>query len=278
MGYGVFRRRPRHTPRQGLPWLGTSLDTSQNTLLDYAVAEWPGTSAEGNPEIDEIASYDLAENSTDTTGVGSTTGGLFGGNRRDHNGANNEYFNVAHADALSAAGGFAFGVWCELDAISGDLRIAGMGNSGLTTGSWRAYHTGSGTIKVSVTDGTGSVEATSLVTVSAAARFHLYVEYDIDNDLVGISVNGETLVQEDTSGLGTIAASTSEFRIFRTSGGSPHQNDGKWEQAALFSGPIGATNRAALYNGGSGLAVADWNASASGGAEFPFHIYYAGAF
>lgn len=94
--------------------------------------------------------------------------------------------------------------------------------------------------------------ATSLVSVTAGSWFHIYAVHDSVNNIVGVSVNNETLVTTATTGAPSSTAGQ-PFRVgARDTGGSPLYFDGSIDELGMWSRTLTTEERTALYNSGVG--------------------------
>lgn len=169
---------------------------------------------------------------------------------------------------------FAVGCWVKLGTLTGTTQaIVGKYN---TSGNQREWflqydHASSkfGLIVSSNGTSTTTVLANTFGAVSTGTWYYVFAYHDSVNDVIGVSVNAGT--RDTTSHSTGVFQGTASVRVGQISGILPMNGD--VDELSFWSGGIpSSSDVSAIYNGGSGLEFASWDASASGGGTYsPFH-------
>jgi len=261
MGYGVFRRRPLPRRRIGLPWLGVTA-AGGNTLLDDVLVHYTMDEEAGNDRLDSIGALDLDEASTSGS-VGQTASGKIDGAADFDASDAQRLIRPSHDASLAMDSTRMAAFWVRLDTVaSGTGIIAGMHNAGVSGSSWRVYRS-TAAIVFRLTDGTGTKEL-SVGSLSADTWYAVIVYHDTSDDTLGISVTPDSesalsAFTTDSVGLTPIEGNAVLAFGAASAGGSPL--DGKADEFAMWAAIKSEADLEAWFNGGDGLAVAEWGTS-----------------
>jgi hypothetical protein len=173
------------------------------------------------------------------------------GNAASFSGGNPSYFTRPAGHGLQAgARSFAFSLWVTLDAVVNEV-ILWCGNSGhtYTNDYYLHYISSSLTFYVPSAGVWRQASATTFGAWTAGVANHVYCEYDIDANLIGISINNGTLDQ----GLGPVTPNDMGHGFFLG-----YVNgfwfEGDLDEVAFWGGRVLTTaERSELYNDGSGI-------------------------
>ena len=228
-----------------------------NGLLNALIAYWPGNEASGDL-------LDLHSNSltlTDTNSVTNAAGKVYA-TARQYTAANFEYHARA-GNALLSTGDvdFTFATWVYLDTVAANNAILGKYGALGQREYGILYPIASSRIQFRVSnDGTNTtfVNADALGTPSASTWYLVVAWHDSVADTINIQINNGTAnsaahatgVYDSAEGFTIGYASVfSSARIGPTA---------FWKSAAGGGGVLSADQRTALYNGGTGLAYAEF--------------------
>lgn len=227
--------------------------------VPFAVAHWSLDEASGT-RFDSIGSNDLTDNNT----VASATG-MFG------DAAN---FEADDAERLSLASNSDV-QQSDIDyMIRAVVQLESKGATRTIVSKWNTgaqeyllyYDSGDDRFNFIVRDGStntvGVVSATNFGSPSTATQYLIHAWHSATNNEVGIAVNAGTANTASTSG--APGAGASEFCI----GGHDATGnfDGLIDDVVLVKNYIlDATERSEDYNGGAGVAFADWAGGGGGG-------------
>ncbi len=234
-------------------------------LTDNLISYYDCEEASGNL-IDIHGANDL----TDTNTVGTAAGKV--GNARDFEKDNSEYF--LHTDNTDLSTGdidWTFACWVNAETLLSFPVIANKGWSGSAGArEWVLYFNDSPNrfefIVENSSSGTTTVNANNLGAPSTATWYHIVIWHDASANQIGIAVNAGTA---DTAAHTTgVRDSAGDFRI----GASPSQSlywDGLIDEAGFWKRVLTSQERTDLYNGGAGLAYADFGGGAATFVPYP---------
>jgi hypothetical protein len=228
--------------------------------IPSAVAVWTLDESSGT-RIDSIGSSDLTDNNT----VGVDAGKF--GNAADFIAANDEYLSVAdNADLSMGDVDFTIRFWAKLNNVSSRQDLVAKwdpddGREYIVT-----YNTSTNRFTLFVSsDGTSSTSvnlaADNFGAASADTWYLIHAWHDSVNNELGISVNAGTPDTEAHS-LGVFDGSEN-FQLGRRSGTTNVANmDGALDDVVILKGYVlDSTERTEDYNGGAGIAFAQWGAN-----------------
>lgn len=225
----------------------------------YAVAAWPLDEISGT-RFDSVGSSDLTDNNT----VGSTAGKF--GNAADFESGNSEYLSIADNTDISAGDvKFCIRVWVRLESKADSQGVLGkwQTSGGKNREYLLFYDSGLDRWRFAIADPADSVTvvtADNFGAVSTGAWMLLHAWHDDSANLIGISVNaGAANTESHSTG---IRDDVSDFIIGANGsvGGVTGQFfDGLIDDTVILKWYIlDATERTEDYNGGTGVAFADW--------------------
>lgn len=205
--------------------------------------------------LDAVGSIDLIDNNT----VGAA-GGMFDG-ARDYEQSAGEYHSHSDDAALSVADVDAFWiVWLNAESLSNFPTIFSKGLAGQTTREYTLWVDTDDSNKGAFSLGNGT-NVTTVKTTGALSTsvWHLLIgRHDATSNEIGISIDGGAFVTTAHSGGGFDG--TGEFQL----GASAAQSifwDGLLDEFVLGKGYLFTdADASALWNGGTGVAFADWDA------------------
>lgn len=236
----------------------------RNGLLNALIAYWPLNEASGD-------AYDAHTNGltlTDTNTVTSAAGKVYA-LARQYTLANAEYHVRADDDALLSAGDvdLTIAAWCYLSSITNNTERV-IAAKGTATTEYQLYHynlTGVSNVFVIGARNSGNTESVYVSntsgTISLNAWYLVIAWYSANADTLNLQLNNGTVDSATLSG--GIRDSGNAFRIGRSSIAGALW-DGRigpvafWKSAAGAGGALTAAQRAALWNGGAGLAYANF--------------------
>jgi hypothetical protein len=229
-------------------------------LTDSLVASFELDEASGNA-IDSVGSNDLTETSG-TIGAAAGPGGV--GGSRDFEAGETEYFTIDdNADLSMGDIDFTVEAWVNLETTPGTEMVILNHWGGLARGyalvvssaSLFVWRVGSG---AGATRGTAT--ATTFGSPSTGAWHQVIASHDAAANEVAITVNAGT--PEAAATTGAAGESNLAFRIGATTNNQDYF-DGKIAKVRLWKRVLTSGERTQLYNGGDGLAYADFG----GGGE-----------
>lgn len=228
-------------------------------LAPSAVAAYALDEASGNA-LDQVNSYDA----TETSGtIGTDTGKL--GSARDFEAGDDEWFERAsNSDFQTGDVAFAAFVWVKPESIGSGMTIFSKLDG--SNGEYRLEIDGGGSIRWVVYGASGfgsSAAAVSDTTASAGNWFRIVVWHDPTANEIGIAVNDDS--PTTTSITGGVYVGTGPFMIgSQNPFGQPF--DGLIDELVFLKGVVpSAAEITEDYNGGTGVAFADWDAEGGGG-------------
>lgn len=200
--------------------------------------------------LDEIGSQDLTDNNT----VGSAAGKF--GNARDFERSNTEHFS--DTDSTVRRGDQVFSGWAwvqtEDNGVSQTV-MKGYGGSGWvmdwrqSTGRWRFEHDG---------DGTGVAVFVTETPSNGVWKLVMWFN-DSANNLRGLSIDGAAFTTAGT-GAGNGSTNLGEFQVGAFFTTDPW--DGLIDECGVLHDYVWTDQDAAdLWDGGTGVAFADWDAA-----------------
>lgn len=235
-----------------------------NGLLNNLVAYWPLSEAGGaNNAIDlHTNALHLTQNSS----PGSDTGKVYAG-ARTFNGST-RYFSRASEAALSLGNvDYTIAAWVFLSVkISGFIACKGNALDGADWDYAISYLDSADRMRLSIGNGTGlsSVLAENYGAPDVNTWMLIIAQHDAASKAIYISVDNGTL--NSASYMGIHDTTTKIFAIGALSDYSDNRWNGRigpvamWKSAPGGGGVLTAAQRAALWNGGAGLAYAEFTA------------------
>lgn len=238
--------------------------TARNGLLNSLIAYWKMDEASGN-------ALDVHTNGLDLTDINTVTNaaGKVYATARQFVAGNQEALQRAGDDALLSTGDvdFTLALWIKWPTLVGPANhLAGKDSEAAGGREYRLdWLASSNRVRMRVFDGSTQVGIATANTFGALSTgtWYLLVGYhDSVANQVGIQVNGGTVDTAATSG--TPADTLERFSVGRC--GSVVSSPSTavigpvafWKSAAGGGGVLTAAQRTALYNGGAGLAYANF--------------------
>lgn len=238
-------------------------DAAPFAVAAYALDEASGT------RFDQVSSNDLTDNNT----VASAAG-VFG-NAADFESGNSEYLDVADNSDISLGGGVNAMVraWVKLESKAANMAITSQWDSGSSDRGWVLYYdSGVDRFRFVTGDGADSVNAVvtadNLGSPSIGTWYLLHAWQNASGNQIGIAVNAGTADTASTGGLNieNSQSVTTSFKIGRYD--AANYFDGLIDDVVLLKNYIlDATERSEDYNGGTGVAFADWAGGGGGGTN-----------
>lgn len=229
------------------------------TAKPFAVAAWALDEVSGT-RVDQVNGYNLTDENT----VGSAAG-MFG-NAADFERDNSEYLHVAdNADLSGGDVKFTIVAWVKLE--TGDVSQSLVSKHSGSHGEYFIQFVAGGTFKFRfIVYGSASFGNEGTVTaddvISIDTWYLVIVDHDPDANQISIQINnGTKYTAAHTAG---IYDSTTDFLI----GGSSFSEfaDALIDDVVVLKGYLlSSEDRTELWNGGAGVAFADWD----GGGENP---------
>lgn len=228
-----------------------------NGLLNALIAYWPGNEASGNL----LDAHTNALHLTDTNTVTSAAGKVYA-TARQYTAANSEY-HTRNSEALLQTGDvdFTIAAWVyRVGAIADTFSI--VSKDDITNREYFLYFNSSANGIFQVYRAGPTTKLANGGVVADEAWTLLIGYHSAQNDTVAVQINGNAAVETATGGA-LQAATAQPFRIgAMASSGLPRYFNGRigpvafWKSAAGAGGALTAAQRAALWNGGAGLAYA----------------------
>lgn len=213
-----------------------------------ASMHWKLNEASGNA-TDSIGSNTLTDNNTVTSAAGKI------GNARQFTAANSESLTIADNAVLSGGNiDFTIAGWVYLDSKSVDRVFCAKGSSGNYEYVIR-YNAAFDTFQAFFYhDGTNSssVSATSLGTIATGTWYFVVVWHDSVSDTINIQVNNGTVDSAAANAAG-IFNGTGTFALGKQGSDNVDFWDGRIDSVTVWRRALSPAERAALYNGGSGV-------------------------
>jgi hypothetical protein len=229
----------------------------------FAVAAWDLDEASGT-RVDQVGANDLTDNNT----VGSAAG-MFG-NAADFEKTNSEHLSIAdNADLSMGDVDFSIVAWVQLESKPDYPQVVSKWDyeSGTGTEYTLEYHLGSDRFRFAMHNGTSqsTCVANNFGSPSTATWYLLVATYNATTDTMTLSVNAGTRDTQSHSS-GTQTAGSPSFHLGRlTTADSSSYWDGLIDDVVILKGYVlSADEEDELYNSGTGVAFADWDAG--GGA------------
>lgn len=223
-----------------------------------AVAAWTLDEASGT-RADSVGSNDLTDNNT----VGSAAGQF--DTAADFETDNSEYLNIAdNADLSTGDIDFEIRCWVKFETKAANMAIVTK-REALEYQLWYS----SGNDRIRFVWGQNAVEATAenFGSPSTGVWYLIHAWHDATNNVVGIAVNAGTANTVADTGANAVDGNGT-FNIGRDPAFGMYW-DGLIDDVVILKGYIlDATERSEDYNGGTGVAFADWDAG--GGATTKF--------
>jgi hypothetical protein len=225
----------------------------------FAVAHWTMDEASGN-RADSVGSNTLVDNNTVTSAAGKFS------NAAEFTLANSEYLSCADNAALSS-GDVKYMVRCW-------VKFKTKATTQVITAKREAlehildYHAGSDRLRFLFGDAGITAAANNFGDVSVDTWHLIHAWHDSDADVIGISVNAGTANTISDVGANPVDGNGA-FNVGRDPAFNANFLDGFVDDLVVLKGYVlDATERTADYNGGTGVAFADWDAG-GGGAKAP---------
>lgn len=224
--------------------------------VSFAVGNWTLDESSGT-RADSVGSNDLTDNNTVGVGTGKFS------NAGDFESTNSEY--LSHTDNATLQCGdtdYVIRAWVQLESKSANrVIVSKLDQVGGQLDYELAYVAATDRFKLRVFKGgtDSGITANNFGSPSTATWYLLHAWYDATNNVLGISVNAGTA---DTTSLSVLdTAGSAEFRIgARPQSGAENYFDGLIDDVVLLKGYIlDSTERTEDYNGGTGVAFADWS-------------------
>lgn len=216
-------------------------------LLTSLVSHWSLEEASGT-RVDDYGDNDLTDNNTVTMQTGKV------GNAAEFTSANSESLSVADNASLAFAGSFTIACWIY-QVTRADASIATKWGASSNEFELITQTTNQGRPSFFVSaNGSAAVGAAWGSALSATTWYFVEAYYDHANSLVGVNVNNGTPVTAAFTG--PIFAGTHTLRIGGRDDGAIYFN-GRVDEAAIWDRTLTASERAWLYNAGSGRTWAE---------------------
>lgn len=240
------------------------------TAAPYAVAAWSLDEA-SSTRFDDVGSSDLTDNGAAAGGIG-----IFGNAADFESSSSARLYCVDNATVSAGNIDFMLRAWVKFESLSGlDISIVGKGGSNDLEYNLDRAGTG-GKFRFRVSSAAGFTNLTAVTsdtfgTPSTGTWYLVHAWHDATNNQIGIAINGGSadLVSYSSGSYD----SAGDFNI----GAFPFYGnffDGLIDDVVLLKGYIlDATERTADYNGGTGVAFADWGGSGGGATTFPWYYY-----
>lgn len=230
--------------------------------VPFAVAAWNLDEASGT-RADSVGSSDLTDNNT----VGSASGKF--GNAADFEDGSSEYLSRADNAALSMGDvDFVLRCWVQLESKTDIRSLICKWDTGANQREYfLIYRQADDRFELSISASGGgtdaSVQASNFGSPSTATWYLIHAWHDSVNNQIGIAVNAGTANTASYSG--GVLNGTSDFCLGSLTPSGALFHDGLLDDVVVLKGYIlDATERTEDYNGGTGVAFADW---AGGGFE-----------
>lgn len=229
-------------------------------LTDDLMVSYELDEASGNA-VDAHNAHDATETGG-TIGASTGPGGLNGS--RDFEAGDTEHFELAdHADISVGDIDFTIACWVNLESKT---KGTFFGQTDLTNGLCYdlRYEDGADRFRFYIASGNGFSNLTSVIadtfgSPSLATWYFLIAEHNATANTISISVNNGTADSNSYSAGGYDAAFA--LQLGRNAFGE--YIDGLMSQARLWKRLLTSDEKTALYNGGDGLAYADFGGGAA---------------
>lgn len=241
-------------------------------LLDNLIAAWELDEASGNA-IDSHSTHDLTETSG-TIAAAAGPGGV--GGSRDFEEADTERFQANdHADLSTGDVDFTLEAWVNLESVDAETFLSKWTIGGNQREYQLRYDSGEDRFEFTVSS-TGADTVTLLAeafgAVSLGTWYQVIVWHDSVNDEIGIAINAGT--PDTLSHSAGVFDSTATFAIGGRSSVTSDAFDGLIAKVRLWKRVLTSQERTDLYNGGTGLAYADFDEGGGGGSIVPIIQYH----
>jgi hypothetical protein len=229
--------------------------------VSSASAAWPLNEASGT-RADQVGTADLTDNNTVATGTGKVNSVC-----ADFEDANSESLSVADSAPVSLGDiDWMIRCWVKLESKPGLMAIVSKyGGSYLEYLLY--YNSGADRFTLLLRDNIGSnigsVNADNLGSPSTATWYLIHAWHSATSNEVGIAVNAGTANTASTT-----AAAIDQNEAFRIGANNSgvFYFDGLIDDVVLLKNYIlDATERTEDYNGGTGIAFADWGGAPAAG-------------
>lgn len=240
--------------------------------VPFAVAAWTLDEASGT-RADSVGSNDLTDNNTVTSGTGKFDSAA------DFERDNSEYLSIAdNADLSFDDDDFCISLWVKFESLNtgggdaGQRVVLSKGtNSG--TGEYSLFLNTSDVLVFNIQGTTGFTQSTdasasNFGALSTGTWYLVVFWHDSVANEVGISINGTANTAAHSTGCHDAAGTFYLGAGYPWGDGPGRFHDGLIDDVVVLVGYIlDSTEISELYNGGTGVAFADW----AGGATFvPF--------
>jgi hypothetical protein len=206
--------------------------------------------------VDSYASYDLTPVGSPTNATGKH------GNGVDLEEVSSQYLSGGNVMALGDTD-FTFGFWFKPESLptAGTMLFTKWNTNLNEYQCYVAATTNKVTFDVSNGVATGRGGVNSNVALTAGNWYLIVLYHDSVNNLLGISVNGETLITSATTG--ALGTSTADFRIGARQQTAPFYADGVFDSFGVWGRVLEQDDVTNLYNSGAGLTYAQVIAAGS---------------
>lgn len=239
-----------------------------NGLLNALIAYWPGNEASGNL----LDAHTNALHLTDENTVTNAAGKVYA-TARKYTAANSEYHVRPGDDALLSAGDvdFTLAAWVYFDTVGTISKwLVSKRTTGAGANGYQLLFFGSdlgGTNRLAffafVDGALTEARANTFGGLTAGVWYHIVAWHDATANQIGVEVNGVADTAAHSAGVGD---DSGRFAIGILLGALSYYHNGRigpvafWKSAAGGGGVLTAAQRTALYNGGTGLAYAQFTA------------------